>query len=68
MVLISGKGVYVIMKFEATVTLVDTPANQAKQQDTDKAKQLILEAFQILAKHDSSIMNEAEEFLKGVEV
>ena len=56
------------MKFEATVTLVDTPANQAKQQDTDKAKQLILEAFQILAKHDSSIMNEAEEILKGVEV
>lgn len=37
------------MEFKATVTLVDTPGEQAAQRDTDKARDLIMQAFQILS-------------------
>ncbi len=55
-----------LMKFEATVTLVDIPEEQVIQQDTDKAKKLFLKEFHTLAEHCTSIMLEAEDFLKDV--
>jgi len=48
------------MKFTAHVTLVDAPAVQKQQTETARAKQLLLEAFQILSKNDSSVMAEAQ--------
>lgn len=53
------------MKFKAHVTLVDAPAVQQAATENVKAKQLILQALQILAKKDPSIVPEAEAFLKG---
>lgn len=55
------------MKFTAHVTIVE-PTEKVKQvNETEHAKTLILEAFRILTKHDISIAQEAEEFLKGVD-
>lgn len=54
------------MKFTAHVTIVQPNEQITQVTETEHAKKLILEAFRILTKHDKSAVQEAEEFLKGV--
>lgn len=54
------------MEFRARVQVAPTVAEQERESETARAKSLLLEAFNILAKNDSDIMAEAEKFLEGV--
>lgn len=42
------------MEFKAKVTVVDTAEEINKKRETERAKKLLLEAFQILSKNDDS--------------
>lgn len=60
------------MKFNATVTLLDTPEKEAAEKEaahkeTEKAKALLQEAISLLTKSNPSLLSEAEDFLAKVE-
>ena len=56
------------MKFTANVKVRESEQSMLKQQETERAKKLLLEAIRIFSKNDVSIEKEAEAFLKEAEV
>lgn len=54
------------MKFTANVTMMDAPEVTQHKRDTERAKELIMQAIDILSKSEPSVVKEAEAFLKEV--
>ena len=56
------------MKFTAHVKIVDAPEVEQHKRDTQHAKELIMQAIDILSKSEPSVVQDAEAFLKEVGV